>query len=252
MCAPLRSCQHIRQVFYRPRSQQNFPVRLSGGPGECAGHQQQISFHGPVKLRKTQVVTDAQANPVNLTIAGWQIERHRRGTGLNHARFVVLLSAIVKPEKMNLVVARYTRPQGRIHQRAVVHMAAVAGPQRHRAAHTPKRELARALCQKVLHRPLAGSFCDVQLVGVLAAHQAKVLRQHGQLGARCTGPLQQLPGGIQVSLQMDTRDHLQHGDSHIDFYLLASGVSLAGLAISAGSALRSTLVILGLVQVPSM
>ena len=83
-------------------------------------------------------------------------------------------------------------------------MAAVAGPQRHRAAHNPELQLARALRQKVLHRPLAGRFCNVQLVGVLAAHQAKILRQHGQLGARCTGPLQQLPGGIQVSLQVGT------------------------------------------------
>jgi len=87
-----------------------------------------------------------------------------------------------------------------------------------------------------LHRPLvldlgavAKGLLDRQLVGVALAQQAKILGQHGQLGALFGGLGQGLARMGQIGIALGARDHLDRGHLH--------GLPVLGFLVSLSEAL---------------
>ena len=149
MQTALRRCQHVSEVFNRAGAQQNLPVRQAGGEGKRTGHQQQVGLKRAVQLRKPQVITNAQADAVGVAVNRGQIKARTLAARPDHIGLVEAFGAVVKPEKMHLVITRHTLPVGPVNQRAVKHMrlrgCSGVGLQRQGAAGDPEPELAGAV-----------------------------------------------------------------------------------------------------------
>ena len=213
--AALRGGQHVALVLDGARAQQQLPVGAAGGVGEGRGHTQHVAgrqHQRAVQLGEAQVVADAQAHAQS---AG--LHRHRAVASLQRAAFVVALAAVVEGEKMDLVVVPGFAAVGRVHHAAVEHAVGAGGLHRQRAAHQPHAVLGRRGRQKALHRPggaVAGGLGQGQLVGVVVAHQAEVLRQGHQRGAGLCRLAHQPGGGVEVAGHVGRGDHLHGGDLH--------------------------------------
>ena len=128
MQAALCRGHHKGLVFNGSGAQQHFPMFLTGGMGESAGHQQHvcpISRILSVQLGEAQVVADAHTDAPALAGVIGHLKLSRLMAAQQHARLIKRLLPVVKLEKMNLVVARHTLPTGRKRQRGVVHAAAI-------------------------------------------------------------------------------------------------------------------------------
>ena len=192
-------------------------MRLAGGVGESAGHQQHIGLQRAVQLGKAQVVAHAHADGVHMAVARGQFKAHRLGAGFEHAGFVVLLLALIEAKQVNLVVARHASARGRVGQRTVARPARVQRGHRQRAANNPDAEPTRPVAQEILHCAAPSRLLEPELVAVFQAHHAKVLGQHGQLGALSCGLLEQHGSGVKIGLQRQARDHLDGSYFHEKF-----------------------------------
>ena len=205
----------------------------AGGVGEGAGHQQQLRprlAKLAVQLGETQVVAHAQSHAPGLTIARAQVKPSRGVAGLEHTRFIVALLAIVKTKQMHLVVARHTLAHRVVDQATVAHLLGLAAHRQGQGApHHPQSEFARSLRQHALDGTVAKALLDGQFVGVTLAQQAKILGQHGQLGALLCGLVQCLAGLGQIGIALSARNHLDCGHLH--------GLPVLGALVSLSEAL---------------
>jgi hypothetical protein len=100
--ATLGHGQHVTLILDRPRPQQDFPVCPPGGLGEGGrNHQQVCDTERSIKLRKSEVVADRQADPPKRRAEG-----DRLTAGLDGRTLVVALVTLPEAEKVDLVVAR--------------------------------------------------------------------------------------------------------------------------------------------------
>ena len=231
---------------------------LARGVGKSARHQQQVASGPgvrPVQLGEAQVVAHAQAHPPAAPIAGEQVKVHGLLAGFYDPALVVMLLPVVETKKVDLVVARDTVAAGVKHQCGVAHPVGRRGLHRQRPAHNPDLQCPCGVGQKTLDHAIAFGLAAGQFVGVLVAHQAKIFRQHGQLGAAVGRLLQQRAGYTQVVVAVGAGHHLQGGNFHGVSPVLA-GLGLMVAASSVASAgcrpRRGTRTTRGSSQVPSM
>ena len=198
-------------------------MRLAGGVGKGAGHQQQIHTArgiAPVQLGKAQVVAHAHAHLPGVAVLGRQRKLLRQRTGLQNARLVIGLAPVIKAKQVHLVVARHAgalRIKGQAaveHARGLAAGRCVVGRERQGARHNPQPQAVRLFGHKVLDRPCAKALLDGEFVVVLAADQAKVFGQDRQLGPGVGSLLQQHAGLRQVVGQRLGGHHLQGSDEH--------------------------------------
>ena len=225
MRAALARGQYIALPLHRPGAQQQLPVRLPRRVGEGRRHHHQVQRrHLPVQLRKAQVIADRQAHPQRRPVHR-HVRHHRRAPRMNGHGLVIRLVAPLEAEQVDLVIARQPPPVRAIHQQAVAHLVDLRRTHRHRPAQhrhpVPvgciRQEALQGHLRVGLHRPLARiRLHDAQLVAVIAAHQAEILRQQRQLRALLRRLLQQTIGHLQVPVHIRPGHHLHR--RHLDLH----------------------------------
>ena len=212
----LRRRDHVALVLHRTGAQQQFPMRLPGAVGEGRGHGQQVArrrHQGAVQLGEAQVVADAQADAVRRRPDG-RVEGDWQRTGAQNPALVVVLAPVQVAEQVDLVVARGQRAVGGEHAACVEDTLGIVGPDRQRAADQPHPVFAGRRAEHVLDRPGTGDFGDRQLVALVVAHEAEVLRQRDQVGTLARGLRDQTARGVEVAFDAGTRHHLDSSDLH--------------------------------------
>ena len=225
MRAALARGQHIALPLHRAGTQQQFPVRLPRRVGEGRWHHHQVQrCHLPVQLRKAQVIADRQSHPQQGPVHR-HVRHHRRAPRMNGHGLVIRLVAPLEAEQVDLVIARQPPPVRAIHQQAVAHLVDLRRAHRHRPAQhrhpVPsgriRQEALQGHLRLGLHRPLARiRLHDAQLVAVIAAHQAEILRQQRQLRALLRRLRQQTIGHLQVPVHIRPGHHLHR--RHLDLH----------------------------------
>src|SRR5690606_31863448 len=88
-----------------------------------------------------------------------------------------------KAEQMDFVVPRHFGAIGSVNQRCIVDTARLSTFKRKRSSYKPNTVASRLVAQKILNNPIAISFAYLDLVLIVLAHQAEILRQGYQLRA---------------------------------------------------------------------
>ena len=225
MRAALARGQHIALPLHRAGAQQQFPMRLTRRIGEGRRHHHQVQRrHLPVQLRKAQVIADRQADPQQGPVHR-HVCHHRRAPRMNGHGLVIRLVATLETEQVDLVIARQPPPVRAIHQQAVAHLVDLRRthgyrPAQHRhpvPAGRIRQEALQGHLRLGLHRPLARvRLHDAQLVAVIAAHQAEILRQQRQPCALLRRLRQQAIGHRQVPVHLRPGHHLHR--RHLDLH----------------------------------
>ncbi|CAM2144754.1 hypothetical protein PT2222_160149 [Paraburkholderia tropica] len=210
--AALRRGEHVALVLGRAGAQQDLPVRAARGVRERRRHDHQRAAvraaHAAVQLGKAQIVADRQAHAAERRIEGLHL-----GAGPDGARLVERFGAFLEVEQVNLVVTRALRAARVEHERGVEHAGFLGRFQRQRAADDPYAVALRGIGEKTLDRAVAVGFADRELVGVLVAHEAEVLRQQHELRALRGGVGDQAFGFGEIARRIGRADHLQRRDA---------------------------------------
>ena len=148
-------------------------MRLTGGPGKGGWHDDQTTIaHGPIQLRKAEVVTDRQTN-----FATGGVERDDIGTAGDRACFIECFIALRKTKQMYFVVANNLLAGGVVDQRGISNFTDVGCLHRHRAADQPDTVLTRHRCHAILNRPAIALFGNCDFVRLCHAHDWPVFGQ---------------------------------------------------------------------------
>src|SRR5262249_53095207 len=147
----------------------------------CGRHSDDLCSGGaqlPEELREADVVADSESQAPHRCIDHHGLAPRRNVCGL---AVRLRLTRNVDIEQMDLVVARDALA-ARIEDERSGGDTTVRRLDGHRAGHDPEPELTRSRSEKILNWTAAVGFSDRALVGVLQAHEWKIL---GKRSERC-------------------------------------------------------------------